>query len=53
MNQKEMMYSAHKQSMIRIHTFNEIQSGPNPLSKEEIKKLAEKNPRIWAQFVKE
>lgn len=53
MDQKEMMYSAHKQIMVRIHTFNEIQSGPNPLSKEEIKILAEKNPRIWAQFVKE
>lgn len=46
------VYSAHKQIMVRIHTFNEIQSGPNPLSKEDIKKRAEKNPRIWAQFIR-
>jgi hypothetical protein len=45
LTQKEVMYSADKKIMAWIHTFNEIQSGPNPLSITELEKLAEKNPR--------
>lgn len=53
MTQEDMMLSAHARLMVRIHTFNEIQSGPNPLSKEELEVLAKKNPRVWAQFTRQ
>jgi hypothetical protein len=51
MDQEEKMYSAHKQIMDRVNTFLEIQNGPNPLSKEELVRLAKKNPRTWSMFL--
>lgn len=32
------------------HTFNEIMTGPNPLTKEEIRRLIKKRPNVWGIF---
>lgn len=33
-------------------TFMEVQSGPNPLSPDEIRTLAKKRPEIWGRFAR-
>jgi hypothetical protein len=49
--QHESMRSAHARIMDRIYTFADIQSGPNPISADELRKLAEKYPDRWSQFL--
>jgi len=49
--QKVMMGSAHDRVMLAIHTFNEIMTGPNPLTKEEIRKLYNKRPGVYGFLV--
>ena len=49
---KQFWDAAEKRSATINRTFVEIQQGPNPLSEEEIKKLAEKRPEVWGRFVR-
>jgi len=46
--QKEMCDQAIDSYHDKLKTFNEIMTGPNPLTKEEIKKLYEKRPVQYA-----
>lgn len=48
--QKLMCHNAQRRLFDACHTFNEIMTGPNPLTKEEIKKLIEKRPGVWGIF---
>ena len=48
--QKQMERSAAERIFIICRTFNTIMSGPNPLTKAEIKKLIEKRPEVWGMF---
>ena len=50
LGQKRMERSAIRGVFNACHTFNEIMTGPNPLTKEEIKKLIEKRPEVWGIF---
>ena len=43
-SQKVLMADGHDRMMDAMKAFNEIMSGPNPLTKEEIKALHEKRP---------
>lgn len=47
--QKQMWQEAERKSFDLCHTFNEIMTGPNPLTEDEIRKLLEKRPllRAW------
>jgi len=35
----------------RIKTFHEMQASDNPLSNDEIRRLAERNPKTWSLFI--
>jgi len=48
--QHQMERDAFRSIMDGIHTFVEIQSGPNPLTTDEIRKLVEKRPARWSKF---
>lgn len=45
--QKQMMRAAEQRMFNVCHTFNEIQTGPNPLTQDEIKKLIAKRPDVY------
>jgi hypothetical protein len=45
-----MFYRAHDQIADRNRTFFAIQNGPNPLSSDEIRRLAAKHPERWGAF---
>ena len=49
--QKRMERGAWYHIVDANNTFMDIMSGPNPLTKEEIRKLAKKNPRLWNRFL--
>jgi hypothetical protein len=42
-----MFYRAHDRMMDKLKTFNEIQSGPNPLTDDERCRLADKFPERY------
>jgi hypothetical protein len=45
---REQMQRAVEQRMFNVcNTFNEIQTGPNPLTQAEIKKLIAKRPGVY------
>jgi hypothetical protein len=46
-SQKQMSASAQRQFFDLCHTFNEIMSGPNPLTKAEIRRLIAKRPEKY------
>ena len=48
--QEQMFRAAERRFFDRIHQFVEMQSGPNPLTKEEIARLAERHPQRWGCF---
>jgi hypothetical protein len=48
MTQQEMFDRAHARIMAKLHTFVEIQAGPNPLTDDERRKLADKYPERYA-----
>ena len=48
--QKLMQRSAQQRQFDVCHTFNEIMTGPNPLTKEEIKRLIARRPEVWGIF---
>lgn len=50
---KEFWRDAEKRSATINSAFVEIQQGPNPLSDEELRKLAEKRPEVWGRFVRD
>jgi hypothetical protein len=45
--QKQMMRAADQRMLNVCRTFNEIQSGSNPLTADEIEKLIEKRPDVY------
>lgn len=45
--QKQMQRAADQRVRDVCRTFNEIQSGPNPLTEAEIKKLIKKRPHVY------
>jgi hypothetical protein len=47
---KQYWADAEKRSATINRTFVEIQQGPNPLTPEELEKLAAKRPEIWERF---
>jgi hypothetical protein len=47
---KQYWADAEARSAKINRTFVEIQQGPNPLTQEEINKLADKRPEIWERF---
>ena len=49
-SQKKMLGAAQEREFIQNRTFTEIQSGPHPLTSEEIKHLATKYPARWGRF---
>lgn len=51
MDQWDHFYKAHRNMMDGVKAFLEIQSGPNPLTAAEIRKLAEKRPEKWGKFL--
>tara|TARA_Y100001938_G_C7930306_1_gene349002 strand:+ start:244 stop:408 length:165 start_codon:yes stop_codon:yes gene_type:complete len=52
-NQMKIYKEQERKRLERMKTFSEIQSSKNPLTKEEIEKLAEKNPKTWSVFNKQ
>jgi len=50
LEQKQMERSASSRIASICKTFNTIMTGPNPLTKEEIRKLIEKRPEVWGIF---
>jgi hypothetical protein len=48
---RAMFYRAHAQISERNITFFAIQNGPNPLSSDEIRRLAAKHPERWGAFL--
>jgi hypothetical protein len=44
---KAMFYRAHDKIMEKLHAFAEIQAGPNPLSDDERRRLADKYPERY------
>lgn len=46
------MTEQERKAAERKALFAEIQAGPNPLTDDEITKLAAKDPARWAEFVK-
>lgn len=48
--QKGMQRSADERVHARCRTFNEIMSGPNPLTPAEIGKLVARHPERWGMF---
>jgi hypothetical protein len=44
--QKVLMADGHDRIMDAMKAFNEIMTGPNPLTKEEIRKLHQKRPDL-------
>jgi hypothetical protein len=49
--QHEIRETTQRQMMEKFHTFVEIQQGPNPITPDELRKLAERRPALWAAFV--
>lgn len=49
--QLEMFWQSHRQMMVPYLHFMEVQNGPNPLTAAEIRRLAEKHPERWGQFL--
>ena len=45
--QKQAARSAEEQIFAVCRTFNEIQTGPNPLTRDEVRKLIEKRPEVY------
>lgn len=50
MTQKQMEMAARRKALVPYKVFNDIMSGPNPLTKAEIRKLIERNPALWGRF---
>lgn len=50
--QRKMQRSADQSVLDRCVHFNEIQTGPNPLTEAEIAKLAHRFPERWGMFAK-
>lgn len=48
--QKQMERSAFERSAKAYRTFNDIMTGPSPLTQDEIKRLIEKRPELWGRF---
>ncbi len=48
--QKQMELAARRRVLAQYVHFNEIQTGPNPLTNEEIKLLIKRRPEIWGKF---
>lgn len=46
--QKQMLRNAEIRTFNVCKTFMEIQSGPNPLTREEVRKLIQKRPDLYA-----
>lgn len=46
-SQKQMSASAERRFFDLCHTFNEIMTGPNPLTKDEIRRLIAKRPEKY------
>ncbi len=45
MNTQHQMYEQSRQGMFdKYRTFNDIQTGPNPLTPEEVRRLIDKHP---------
>jgi hypothetical protein len=47
---KQFWAEAEKRSATINRTFVEIQQGPNPITAEELRKLAVKRSEIWGRF---
>ena len=47
---KNFWAGAEARSFEINRTFLEIQQGPNPMTQEEINKLADKRPALWERF---
>lgn len=45
--QKRVARGATKSIFTVCRTFNEIQTGPNPLTRDEVRKLVEKRPDVY------
>lgn len=45
--QKRMQQSADRRLLDVCRTFNDIMTGPNPLTREEVRKLIEKRPDVY------
>lgn len=46
--QKRMQRSADRRVLDLCRTFNDVMTGPNPLTKEEIRALIEKRPDVYS-----
>lgn len=50
--QIQLFQQSHRRLMDRIHHFAQLQRGPNPLTAEEIARLARRFPQRWAMFAR-
>ena len=48
--QRRLLQQAEQRMFDACRTFNTIMTGPNPLTKREIKRLIEKRPETWGIF---
>jgi hypothetical protein len=48
---RAMFYRSHDVIAERNRTFFAIQNGPNPLTPDEIRRLAQKHPDRWSAFL--
>lgn len=51
MTQRDHFYLAHRRMMEKLHTFVEIQNGPNPLTLADMRALVAKRPGVYAFLV--
>ena len=49
--QKQMEFSARRRALVPYSVFNSIQTGPNPMTPDELRALAAKRPWLWARFL--
>ena len=48
--QLRMCRSADQAVLDRCKVFNEIQTGPNPLTPAEVRRLIDRRPEVWGLF---